>query len=407
MGTSQSSLLTAAAAGTVEQVEKIINEQKVDGTADADQQRKNLIDNEIVDEDGKNALLVAAAGGHSELCKFLVVKYGANVEARCTKYYQTPLAYAVDNNHFQTVVALLSPPCFAKVDPLDQYGKTPLHLASYRNFLDIVLLLLKCGADINARDLNGHSPLAAACLRGHFLTAHALVQKGADADNVDFDGFTPLMHAAAVGHLGIVNLLLHEAKIKTINVVTFTEKSSALMCAARKGSNDIVRVLLDNWADPDLEDSRGQTAARIAELNQHKTVAMMIHTFNRERAKRLASGHFQTVHQAEERDEARKKTSGGTEKLPRNEEADAEDEIERRDRILRAVRSELQVEKLNEPLLSYFQGSDESIARDRSREGVASRENEDDQCHVSVHVVPSPPKSSVGSSRKQSPVQDV
>ena len=47
----------------------------------------------------------------------------------------------------------------ASIDSKNDYGSTPLHLASMKGHLEIVKLLLGEGANIDAKDENGSTPL--------------------------------------------------------------------------------------------------------------------------------------------------------------------------------------------------------------------------------------------------------
>jgi len=56
----------------------------------------------------------------------------------------------------------------------DELGNTPLHLAAYNGFLDVVRLLLERGADVDARDNKGRAPLDIAREMGHVEVARVI-----------------------------------------------------------------------------------------------------------------------------------------------------------------------------------------------------------------------------------------
>lgn len=305
MGSSQSSLFSAVEDNNLAKVRELIKDNSKDSSAKAVLESEHLCDSE-----GRNALHIACIHGHLDIAKVFVLECDIDLELKSESTGQTALSYAADNNHIEIVSFLLDlPPSSSSssesvkktpnVDTRDRFGKTPLALASFRNFVDIVLLLLKHGANIDSHDERGHTPLSVACMRGHMLTAHALIQKGADADSADLEGFTPLMQACSACNLGIVNLLLHDAEITNINAVTYEEKNSALMFAVSKGASDIVRVLLDNCADAELKNIHGMYALRIAQVAKHQNIVRMLQTHSGDRSRKVATEHFKHVHAAE------------------------------------------------------------------------------------------------------------
>jgi len=55
---------------------------------------------------------------------------------------------------------------------------TPLHIAAYEDYKEVVELLLTKNADVNAKDEIGETPLHAAVLKGHMDVAELLRQHG-------------------------------------------------------------------------------------------------------------------------------------------------------------------------------------------------------------------------------------
>lgn len=75
---------------------------------------------------------------------------------------------------------------YVNVNIVDEKSKlTPLHLASYKGFVDIMEELIKNGADVNLRDNLGRTALHFACIRGNLEGVKLLVESGADINLVD------------------------------------------------------------------------------------------------------------------------------------------------------------------------------------------------------------------------------
>jgi hypothetical protein len=90
----------------------------------------------------------------------------------------------------------------------DGSGRTPLHIAAWKDQEAIVSALLKNGADVDAHDNSGRTPLHFAAEYGN--TQIELLLPGADADleAVDNAGKTAIYRAVANGHEDAAKLLL-------------------------------------------------------------------------------------------------------------------------------------------------------------------------------------------------------
>jgi ankyrin repeat protein len=76
------------------------------------------------------------------------------------------------------IAATLTRVVAAEVDGRNNWGETPLHLASAHNNVDIVDMLLDHGADPDAGDNEGKVPLHLAALRGHAEVVRSLLGDG-------------------------------------------------------------------------------------------------------------------------------------------------------------------------------------------------------------------------------------
>lgn len=84
---------------------------------------------------------------------------------------------------------------------------TPLHLAAYFGYRDIVELLLIHDADPNARNTHGKTCLHRAAFNGHKDIAKLLLMRGADVSAKDNYGDTPLHEALIYGYGELADLL--------------------------------------------------------------------------------------------------------------------------------------------------------------------------------------------------------
>nr|CAB3221808.1 ankyrin giant isoform [Phallusia mammillata] len=123
--------------------------------------------------------------------------------------HQYPLAQqllrASAKGDLQKVVALIQNGATLAVN---KHGRTPLHIASHRGFLDIVRVLLQYGCDPDLQDDNGDTPLHRAVNGGHVNVVQRLLDEACSVDRQNNLGDIAIHEAARCGHTHIVKLLL-------------------------------------------------------------------------------------------------------------------------------------------------------------------------------------------------------
>lgn len=121
--------------------EKLVKDM-VGSLADNATKRKELLS--IRNCEGLTCLHLAAQGKHYEIMGYLFAR-GADVNIGDTKSGRTILHYAVEKKDVETVVVLLTHPSI-DIDCETYKGETPLLLAYWRNYQDIVKRLKANGA---------------------------------------------------------------------------------------------------------------------------------------------------------------------------------------------------------------------------------------------------------------------
>jgi ankyrin repeat protein len=139
-------------------------------------------------------------------------------------------------------------------------------------------LLLQPGIDLEAKAMNGNTALMMAAFKNNRRAAEALLAKGAKVDRA---GWTPLHYAAAGGSEEIARLLIaRKAPLDALSPRA-SGAHTPLMMAAREAQPGMVRLLLEQGANPGLKNTEGLTAAQIAERAGQADIAAMISGFRR------------------------------------------------------------------------------------------------------------------------------
>ena len=205
-----------------------------------------------------SALVEAARNGRLEPVRALL-QNGANVDARDGDGY-TALHWAAGNGHLETVRDLLGDG--ASVDARDGDGYTALHWAAGYGHLEIVRDLLNAEANVNAIGLHSYTALHCAAREGHKGVVEKLIEKEANMDAKAVRGFTALHLAAESGHKEVAELLIRNRR-GLLNKRT-RHGETALFLAVQSEHVEVVRFLLEEGADPHMENRNNVTVFDLA-----------------------------------------------------------------------------------------------------------------------------------------------
>jgi ankyrin repeat protein len=210
------------------------------------------------DGNGETPLHRAIKQSQPQVIAFLLSN-GADIEARDNNR-RTALHAAAEAGNRGAVELLLSKNADARVT--DHDGWTPLHFAAQKGFRAIAELLLDHGADINAQDSAGATPLHQAVANSYRAVTELLLSRRASVavnGRVSSPGFnnaltgTPLHIAVGRGDESTAKLLLAaKAPVEATNV----KGETALDNAAAAANTNLVKLLLDNGANPNSKNPR-------------------------------------------------------------------------------------------------------------------------------------------------------
>jgi ankyrin repeat protein len=212
------------------------------------------------DKDEDSPLHYASRLGHIDIVR-LLIQHGADV---ADAHIQKLLNLASSSGSVETVRLFIE--LGANVnEPMGLECKTALHIASFKGHTDIVQLLVKHAADVSSRDWSHWTPLHLASVMGNVGSIELLLQLGADFNARAKDNSTPLHRAAYSGCPRAVELLLQRgAEVNACDGAHMTPLHKSLLNELDQPDVDVVRLLLENGANADVEDDEGRTPFQIA-----------------------------------------------------------------------------------------------------------------------------------------------
>ncbi|MEX0653824.1 MAG: ankyrin repeat domain-containing protein [Phycisphaeraceae bacterium] len=237
------------------------------------------VDPNVPTRDGDTALQLAAERMRASAVAILLAA-GADPNLP-GKDGQLPLHVAIKTRYLPLVQDLLQGG--ARLDAVDAEGRTALHVAAAAGGPRLIEALLAAGADVHARDAQGRTPLhiAMAPHRGSRDISLLLLDHGADLVARDQHGHTPgtpfpeIRYGSPPRQEMVVSVWWRqlqrdaldeaaawlEAAPEVLTADAGYTPATLLHRAVREGEVELVRLLLDHGADPNLA---GQQEGRTA-----------------------------------------------------------------------------------------------------------------------------------------------
>lgn len=142
-------------------------------------------------------------------------------------------------------------------------GYAPIHSAI--RHLDVLKVLVEAGADLEARDKIQQRTALEKAIDQHLVkSAIYLIDKGASADTPNDWGQTIFLHVAGNTETTAISVVKALLKNKKRLLQRNVHGMDAILSAAARANNEMVKLLLDAGADVNSKNSRNETPISFA-----------------------------------------------------------------------------------------------------------------------------------------------
>jgi uncharacterized protein len=214
---------------------------------------------DVAGAQGTAALLVAASRNDLEMTDLLL---RAGVDAKSANEYGATALYAAAAQNADPAITKKLLAAGADPNMALLSGETPLMQAARLGNVETVRALLEAGADPNVQEKNGQqTALMWAASERHSAVTKELVAHNADVNAHSKNGATALMFAAR-GDAESAGILLDAGARPNDQIPDWG--GTALIIASTMGKLNVVEVLLNKGADPNIADGNSFTALHAA-----------------------------------------------------------------------------------------------------------------------------------------------
>lgn len=147
----------------------------------------------------------------------------------------------------------------ADPNAVDDFKETPLHVAAFCNFADIIQVLIKAGAFCEARRNDNEMPIHVAAMFGSTEAVDVFIKHSSKLLNViGSEGRTPFIRAVINSKIDVLRVLLGVYKVD-VNQINRHFGCSALHFAGKNNNCELVDLLVSYNADINILASNGFT----------------------------------------------------------------------------------------------------------------------------------------------------
>lgn len=204
-----------------------------------------------------------------------LVKAGADINSTDKGNHWTGLQYALWDKNSQTANFLLSKG--ADIENKDYSGWKALHVAAYKNVVDVGKKLIKKGADPDEKDDMKRTPLILACYKRQYEFASFIIGKVKDKNAQDEEGWTAFHHACSWSNEGLIDLLFDYGVKKEIKN---NEGKTPADLTYKAGYRDLAKTIKERIKDEKINGKRLRSSKK---NNKSRKMAKEILISNRKK----------------------------------------------------------------------------------------------------------------------------
>lgn len=167
------------------------------------------------------------------------------------------------------------------VDIVDKYGSLAIHYIFYFDNIDAFNIIFKYNNQFNKLDNKGMAPIHYAIKKKKYDTIEQLISSKAVNINLQTNiGETPLHIACNYEDEKIVSMLLLK-KTLNIDIIDYEHQITPLMYVISLNNISLTKLLLNNKANPEIQDSLGNTSLHLAIIENNVEITnILINKFN-------------------------------------------------------------------------------------------------------------------------------
>lgn len=165
------------------------------------------------------------------------------------------------------------------INVTNRQGRTAIVNASLNKHYECVSFLISAGADINKQDQTCFNPFLLSCLNNDLTLLRIILPANPDLDLLTRFGGVGITPASEKGHVEIVRELLEKTEIN-VNHTNFVGWTPLLEAIVLNDGGDkqqqIVKLLLDNGANPHMTDKYGKKPLELAREKGYNEIADLL-----------------------------------------------------------------------------------------------------------------------------------
>jgi uncharacterized protein len=165
------------------------------------------------------------------------------------------------------------------IDATNRRRRTAILVAAINRHYDVVEKLISAGADIDKQDETNFNPFTYGCIKNDLRLVRMLIDAGTDVERLTRFGGVGLHPAAEKGYVELVAELLERTDINVnhTNWVGWTPLLEAIILNdGGPAQQEIVKLLLDHGANPEMTDKYGKTPRELAENLGYAEIADLL-----------------------------------------------------------------------------------------------------------------------------------